>query len=84
MTKAQGKILESISSYINENPVRMHMPGHKGVPEGGTVTALQQILEAAKVLDLTEIPGMDNLHYPVGPIKETEESLAKAFGLLSD
>ena len=31
MDKLPHGILESITSYINEKPVRMHMPGHKGL-----------------------------------------------------
>lgn len=51
------------------------MPGHKlskGIPH----ELAQDILK----LDVTEIEGTDNLHYPEGIIKEAEELAAKAFG----
>lgn len=51
------------------------MPGHKlskGIPH----ELAQDILR----LDVTEIEGTDNLHYPEGIIKEAEELAAKAFG----
>jgi arginine decarboxylase len=31
-------------------------------------------------MDLTELPGLDNLHFPNGPIKEAQELAARAFG----
>lgn len=51
------------------------MPGHKlgkGIPA--------ELLCDPASLDLTEIPGTDNLHYPEGPIKEAQELAARAFG----
>ncbi len=51
------------------------MPGHKlskGIPH----ELAQDILQ----LDVTEIDGTDNLHYPEGIIKEAEELAAKTFG----
>lgn len=51
------------------------MPGHKlgaGIPEGA--------LKEAGSIDLTEIPGTDNLHYPDGIIREAQELAAGAFG----
>lgn len=32
------------------------------------------------LMDVTEIPGLDNLHQPNGIIKEAQELAAKAFG----
>ncbi|MHB8063315.1 MAG: aminotransferase class I/II-fold pyridoxal phosphate-dependent enzyme [Ruminiclostridium sp.] len=51
------------------------MPGHKlsrGIPH----ELAQDVLQ----LDVTEIEGTDNLHYPEGIIKQAEELAAKAFG----
>jgi len=51
------------------------MPGHKlgrGVPG--------KFRDSLFTLDLTEIPGTDNLHYPDGPIKDAQELAAEAFG----
>lgn len=51
------------------------MPGHKlgkGIP--------QEFLGNLEKLDLTEIPGMDNLHYPYGIIREALQLAATAFG----
>jgi len=51
------------------------MPGHKlgkGIPE--------IFLSEIEKLDLTEIPGLDNLHAPAGVLKEAQELAAEAFG----
>ena len=68
-------IYNSIKEYIQTNPVSFHMPGHKmgkGIPP--------ELLERIAQLDLTEIPGTDNLHSPSGAIKEAQELAARAFG----
>jgi len=95
-------ILESIAEYIREKPIRMHMPGHKGLPgndrdgearvEGGVesprdawpdvaVYNPESILSLARLMDLTEIPGLDNLHYPREAIRRLEERFASLFGV---
>ena len=51
------------------------MPGHKfgkGIP--------YRFLNDLHLLDMTEIPGLDNLHFPHGVIKEAQDLAAKAFG----
>ncbi len=51
------------------------MPGHKlgaGIP--------REFVGELEKLDLTEIPGTDNLHAPTGAIKEAQELAAGAFG----
>jgi arginine decarboxylase len=57
------------------DPLPFHMPGHKlgkGIPDF--------FLQNVASLDITEIPGTDNLHEPSGPIKEALELAALAFG----
>ncbi len=92
MSKTSWGIIESIAAYINQNPVRMHMPGHKGV--GGHLGAehcsvsqisakLREMLDAIKILDVTEVRGLDNLHYAKGSIQTTQNALAQAFGAAS-
>lgn len=105
MDKAPGGILQNIAYYIGQDPVRMHMPGHKGrikyrqgkhghkrderlrvllTAEGGAVSDIVDILrgalDAVKPMDVTEIPGLDNLHYPGGVIKDMQDAMAEAFG----
>jgi len=68
-------IYRAIKAYTCSDPLPFHMPGHKlgnGIPD-----ALSRHMER---LDLTEIPGTDNLHMPAGVIKEAQELASIAFG----
>ncbi|MBO7761730.1 MAG: amino acid decarboxylase [Clostridia bacterium] len=60
-------IADFVARYANADPVRLHMPGHKGVG-------------AAERLDLTEVPGADSLYEAAGIIKESEENASRLFG----
>ncbi|WP_026486397.1 aminotransferase class I/II-fold pyridoxal phosphate-dependent enzyme [Caldanaerobius polysaccharolyticus] len=77
-------ILEALEDYVQQGIVPMHMPGHK---QGrGFIKACGKELKGFSFaqdmakMDATEVPGLDNLHYPEGPIKEAEELAARAFG----
>ena len=68
-------IYEALKAYTASDPLPFHMPGHKlgkGIPD--------EFLERIEKLDLTEIPGTDNLHMPSGAIMEAQELAARAFG----
>lgn len=68
-------IYNYLRKYAGENINIFHMPGHKlgrGVPG--------QLAQDLLQLDVTEVEGTDNLHYPEGIIKEAQEKAAKAFG----
>lgn len=82
--KMRIPILEALEDYVGQGIVPMHMPGHKqgrgfrraygkDFEDGSFVQNMAKI-------DATEVPGLDNLHYPEGPIKEAEELAAQAFG----
>ena len=60
-------VWDYIQSYVNQNPVRLHMPGHKG--QG----ALEQF-------DLTEVEGADVLYHATGILKQSMENAAAIFG----
>lgn len=60
-------IYNFVSKYADSDPVRMHMPGHKGVGE----------LER---LDITEVAGADSLYEADGIIRESEEYASELFG----
>lgn len=67
-------IYSALQQYAIKDYLRLHMPGHigKGIK--------QEELRRLAALDLTEIPGLDDLHLPLGVIKESQELLARAFG----
>ena len=58
-------IYEAVKAYADLKTARFHMPGHKGM---------------LNELDVTEVPGTDNLHSPAGAILESETLCAKALG----
>ncbi|MCR4435012.1 MAG: aminotransferase class I/II-fold pyridoxal phosphate-dependent enzyme [Clostridiales bacterium] len=67
-------LYNAVMRYSNSAPVAFHMPGHKlgkGIPE--------ELLKNPALLDVTEIPGTDNLHFPEGPIKEAQDLAAQVF-----
>lgn len=62
-------IVDFVRAYAQKNPVRMHMPGHKGTERLGP-----------EPYDLTEIEGADALFAPTGIIAESEANASKLFG----
>lgn len=67
-------IYSALQQYAIKDYLRLHMPGHigKGIK--------QEELCRLAAFDLTEIPGLDDLHLPTGVIKESQELMAQAFG----
>lgn len=62
-------IADFVRAYAASGTVRLHMPGHKGVPVLG-----------CEALDLTEICGADALYEAEGIIGESEQNAAVLFG----
>ncbi len=60
-------IRDFLLSYANSNPVRMHMPGHKGRGE-------------IEKYDITEVAGADSLYDANGIIAESERNASQLFG----
>lgn len=67
-------LLDMLKAYGEGQPLPFHMPGHV------LGRGLNQELNRAGSLDITEIPGSDCLHAPSGVIKEAQELAAKCFG----
>lgn len=68
-------LYNSIMKYSESKPTPFHMPGHKlgkGLPS--------DYIKNLAAIDITEIPGFDNLHHPQGIIKEAQDLAALAFG----
>lgn len=73
--KINSPIFNALKKYAESSPISFHMPGHKlgrGIP--------YEFINDLHLLDMTEIPGLDNLHFPNEVIKEAQELAAKAFG----
>lgn len=62
-------ICDFVRAYAASDPVRLHMPGHKGRGSLG-----------CEGLDITEIRGADDLFHPQGIIAESEENASRLFG----
>lgn len=82
-------LARAVSRYIRTYPVRAHFPGHKGrrFSPGRTEIlserddlALDETLGLIHKFDVTEAQGLDNLLYPEGCIRRTEEWIARVFG----
>lgn len=65
-------LYDALCSLARENPLRMHMPGHKGV---GT-----DLFSEIYSIDFTEIPPTGNLYTGEGPISQAEDLCAKFAG----
>lgn len=75
MNNMDTPLYNALKEYYNSGAVPFHMPGHKlgkAFPE--------DFLKRMASLDVTEIPGTDNLRNPSGVIKKAQELSAKAFG----
>lgn len=55
--------------YAEQDPLRLHVPGHKGTGFLGV-----------EQLDITEIDGADSLYEACGIIRESEENASRLFG----
>lgn len=62
-------ICDFAKRYNKRQPLRLHMPGHKGLPVLGM-----------EPLDITEIAGADSLYEASGIIRQSEENAGRLFG----
>ncbi len=69
MSVMNTPIFDYVKSYCEKNPLRLHMPGHKG----------KGFLGVEKY-DITEINGADSLFEANGIIKESEKNASFLFG----
>ena len=68
-------LCDALRAFANQQPLRMHMPGHKG-----RATPLQELSPAA-ALDVTELTPTGNLFSGGGPIGAAEELWAAQTGM---
>ena len=60
-------------------PLRLHVPGHKG-GSGAPPDLLRRWGPAIFADDLTEVPGLDDLHAPEAAIRESQSAAARLLG----
>lgn len=75
---------ESIAEFLIKNAagdaISFHMPGHKGT-EIYKITGHSDFLRNMVDLDITEIPGADNLFHAEGIIAETAKAYSRIYGV---
>ena len=64
-------LYDALTAFASQNPLRMHMPGHKGKPLLG--------LDGLSAIDFTELPPTGNLFDGGGAIGEAERLWAESF-----
>ncbi len=77
LDQTRTPIFEALKDYIDKGTVPFHVPGHKqgtGVPEF-TAFVGQNVMS----MDLSCMPGLDNICNPRHAIKEAEELAAEAY-----
>lgn len=67
--KMTTPIRDFVMSYAARDPMRLHMPGHKGYS-----------LLGFEVFDITEVAGADSLYEADGIIRESEQNASLLFG----
>lgn len=72
-------IVDALMSHVRSGIYPMHVPGHKQ-GRGSDSVAAAVVSQYLYKIDLTEIPGLDDLHEPSGCIKEAESGAASLFG----
>lgn len=72
-------LLAGLLNHAEERYLSYHTPGHK---QGqGALAEWRQLLgDEVFQLDLTELPGLDNLHDPQGIIRQAQDTAANFFG----
>lgn len=69
-------IVDALIQFQNRQPISFHVPGHKN----GILSGLPPEIQSALRYDLTELSGLDDLHYPEEAIKDAQVLLAEAYG----
>lgn len=77
--QSQAPLYQALKNHAASKAANFHVPGHRqgrGLSEELLLLGGQALFE----LDLTEIPGLDDLHTPQGVIARAQELAARAYG----
>lgn len=69
-------IFDAMKQFHHQKNYSLHVPGHKH----GMLSQLPPAFREVMRYDLTELNGLDDLHYPEEAIKEAEELLSRTYG----
>lgn len=71
-------IFDAVRRYVDDGVLPFHVPGHK---QGRGLPAFREYVgERVMAMDLTCVPGLDNICNPTGVIREAEDLAAEALG----
>lgn len=79
LDQSRAPLFEALRQYVTQVKAPFHVPGHK-MGRGAEHDWRRFIGINALEVDLTEAPGLDDLHAPTGVIAEAEALAAEAFG----
>ncbi len=71
-------IIEGLEGFRQQQNISFHVPGHKH----GELSHLPQAFKDVMRYDVTELSGLDDLHYPEEMILEAEHLLADTYGAM--
>ncbi|WP_409367501.1 aminotransferase class I/II-fold pyridoxal phosphate-dependent enzyme [Lysinibacillus sp. 38-6] len=71
-------IVEGLERFRQQQNISFHVPGHKH----GELSNLPQAFKDVMRYDVTELTGLDDLHYPEEMILEAEHLLADTYGVM--
>ncbi|WP_029987050.1 aminotransferase class I/II-fold pyridoxal phosphate-dependent enzyme [Lysinibacillus fusiformis] len=76
--KKKKPIIEGLERFRQQQNISFHVPGHKH----GELSHLPQAFKDVMRYDVTELSGLDDLHYPEEMILEAEHLLADTYGAM--
>jgi len=76
MNQKQTPLYDTLVEFAKQKPISFHVPGHKN---GEIFPAGNFYYDRILQLDLTELPGLDDLHTPTAAIAEAEHLAADFF-----
>ncbi|WP_017185072.1 aminotransferase class I/II-fold pyridoxal phosphate-dependent enzyme [Alkalibacillus haloalkaliphilus] len=77
MSQQRAPLYEAIQQHLKQKCYSFHVPGHKS---GDIVHNQFRHMKELFRYDLTELPGLDDLHESEGPILEAQHLAAQYFG----
>ncbi|GAB3802633.1 aminotransferase class I/II-fold pyridoxal phosphate-dependent enzyme [Virgibacillus kimchii] len=75
MNQKQTPLYDTLVNFTKQHPMSFHVPGHKN----GEIFPDRNFYDRILQLDLTELPELDDLHSPTGPIAEAQDLAADFF-----
>jgi arginine/lysine/ornithine decarboxylase len=83
MDHREAPLLEALRRHVEGRALPFHVPGHRMGRYLNEVCQSGQSLKPLLAYDLTELDGLDNLHYPDpgGPIGMAQQLAADAYGV---